>query len=66
MVKVSNQIAHTELIFKNLNLPKIEDIYKLKMLKFHFNIIRGILPSKFDIFCPKQSLKRNPKCKVQK
>ena len=67
MVTASNYIAHTEPIFKNLNILKIEDLYKLKMLKFHFNLIRGTLPSKFDVFCPKQSLGsscykiRNPK-----
>ena len=26
------------------------------MLKSHFSLIRGTLPSKFDLFCPKQHL----------
>ena len=55
----SDYIAHTEPIFKNLDMLNIEDLYKPKMLKFHFNLIRGTLPSKFDIFCPKQSLRSN-------
>ena len=47
----SGYFAHTEPIFKNLNLLKLEDIYKLKVLKFYFNLIKGNLPSKFDVFC---------------
>ena len=44
----SGYFAHTELNFKNLNLLKLEDIYKLKVLKFYFNLIKDNLPSKFD------------------
>ena len=70
MVSATNYI--TEPIFKTLNLIKMEDLYKLKMLKFHFNLIRSTFPSKFDIFCPKQSLGsncykiRNPKYVLSK
>ena len=59
MVTASNYIVHTEPIFKNLSFPKIADLYKLKMLKFNFNFIRGTLPSKFDIFYPKPYLGSN-------
>ena len=48
------------ILFNYFNIYlKIEDLYKLKMLKCHFNPIRGTLQSKFDIFCPKQSLVSN-------
>ena len=33
----------------------VEDIYKLKVLKSYFNLIKGNLPSKFDVFCLNQS-----------
>ena len=42
------------------------------MLKFNFNLIRGTVQSKFEIFCPKQSLGsncykiRNPKYALPK
>ena len=58
IVTTRNYIAQSEPIFKNLNLFKI-DLYKLNIFKFHFNLIRGTPPSKFDIFCPKQSLGSN-------
>ena len=32
-------IAHSEPIFKSLELLKIEDIYKLDILKFYYNLI---------------------------
>ena len=31
-------IAHSEPIFKSLELLKIDDIYKLKILKFYYNL----------------------------
>ena len=46
-------------IFKNLNLLKLEDIYKLKVLKFYFNLIKGNLRSKFDVFCLNHSMGSN-------
>ena len=50
--------AHTKPIFKNLNLLEL-DIYKLKVLKFYFNLIKGNLHSKFDVFCLNHSMEIN-------
>ena len=51
IVTSDNSIDHTEPIFKNLNLLKIEDLYKLKMWKFYFNVIKCTLTI-FHIFYP--------------
>jgi hypothetical protein len=42
--------AHTEPIFKNLNLLKLEDIFKLNMLKFYYKLINDKLPDHFTNF----------------
>ncbi len=36
--------AHTEPIFKELNLLKVEDIFELQVLKFYFKFKNGSLP----------------------
>ena len=54
IAKCSSSLAHTEPIFKHLNLLKIEYIYKFRVLKFYFNLVRGDLPSTFHMFSPKQ------------
>ena len=46
---------YIESIFKKHNLLKIEDLYKVKMVEIHLNLIKGHLPSKFDISCQKLS-----------
>ena len=53
----SGYFAHTETISKNLNLLKLEDIYKLKV--FYFNLIKDHIPSKFDAFCLNHSINSN-------
>ena len=40
-------IAHSEPIFKSLELLKIDDIYKLKILKFDYNLTNYCLPYYF-------------------
>ena len=55
-----NYIAHTQPIFKYLNILKIDGRYKLQMLTFLFNLIRDTLLSKLDIACPEQSPCRDP------
>ena len=48
----SSYNAHTEPIFKSLNLLKIEDIYKATTLKFCYNYCNNLLPyylKNFDI-----------------
>ena len=39
---------HTEQQFKNLNILKLEDIYKTTLLKFYFNYCHKLLPSYFN------------------
>ena len=34
----SEYLAHSELIFKTLQLFKIDDLYKLKLMKFYYNL----------------------------
>ena len=45
--------AHTTPIFKELNLLKLEDIFKIAMLKFHFKYEQNQLPAYFtNMFLP--------------
>ena len=44
--------SHTDPIFKSLNLLKIEDLYKLKMLKFYYKYCNGTLPVYFNGLLP--------------
>ncbi len=43
-ITASKYNAHTEPIFKELNILKIEDIFKLQVLKFYFKYKNGSLP----------------------
>ena len=43
-------LAHSEPLFKTLNLLKIEDIYKLKLLKFYYNLSYNLIPSYFKYY----------------
>ena len=38
---------HTEPIFKSLNLLKLNDIFKLSVLKFYYNYCNDLLPKYF-------------------
>ena len=43
--------AHTDPLFKTLNILKVEDLFKLKALKFYFLYLQNNLPAYFnDIF----------------
>ena len=44
----NDYIAHSEPIFKSLELLKIDDIYKLKILKFYYNLTNYCLPDYFN------------------
>ena len=44
MITTSSYISHTEPLFKQLNLLKVEDILTLQELKFYFKYNQGILP----------------------
>ena len=43
-------LSHTDPIFKNLNLLKINDIYRLQLLKLYFKCKQNLLPVYFDSF----------------
>ena len=40
-------LATTDLLFKDLNILKIEDIYKLRTLQFIYDCLNGISPKQF-------------------
>ena len=42
--------SHTDPIFKNLHLLKINDIYRLQLLKLCFKCKQNLLPVYFDLF----------------
>ena len=44
------RLSHTDPIFKNLNLLKINDIYRLQLLKLFFKCKQNLLPVYFDLF----------------
>ena len=43
-------MAHSEPLFKELELLKIVDLYKLKIVKFYYNLSYGLLPSYFNCY----------------
>ena len=44
LISGSKYNAHTEPIFKRLDLLKLDDIFKLSVLKFYYRFNKGILP----------------------
>ena len=40
----SEYLAHSEPLLKTLKLLKIEDLYKLKLMKFYYNFSYNVLP----------------------
>ena len=48
LITGNDYIAHSEPIFKSLELLKIDDIYKLKILKFYYNLTNYCLPVYFN------------------
>ena len=46
----SEYLAHSEPLFKTLKLLKIEDLYKLKLMKFYYNLSYNLLPSYFNYY----------------
>ena len=50
-ITCSKYNAHTDPIFKKLNILKVNDIYRLTAIKFYFKFKRQLLPRSFhDIF----------------
>ena len=47
LITGSEYMAHSEPLFKEFELLKIDDLYKLKILKFYYNLSYGLLPSYF-------------------
>ena len=50
LITGSEYLAHSEPLFKELELLKIEDLYKLKIFKFYYNLSCGLLPSYFNCY----------------
>ena len=50
LTRNSKYIAHTNPLFKPLQLLKIVDIFKLMVLKFYYNLYNGLLPVYFNVF----------------
>ena len=50
LITGSEYLAHSEPLFKELELLKIEDLYKLRILKFYYNISYGLSPSYFNCY----------------
>ena len=50
LITNSKYIAHTNPLFKRLQLLKIVDIFKLRILKFYYNLYNGLLPVHFNVF----------------
>ena len=48
IITCSKYNAHTMPILKDLNLLKIEDIFKLHQLKFYYKLVNKQLPAYFD------------------
>ena len=46
----SKYSAHSEPLFKTLKLLKIDDGYKLKLMKFYYNLLYNLLPSYFNYY----------------
>ena len=46
----SHFIAHTEPLFKKLSILKLDDIFKLQVLKFYFNYRHNSVPIYFQLF----------------
>ena len=48
IVTGNDYIAHTEPIFKSLELLKVEHLFNLKILKFYYNLLHNCLPVYFN------------------
>ena len=47
VITLSKYLAHTEPLFKNLNILKVEDIFRLQQLKFYYRLNNVTLPNYF-------------------
>ena len=53
IVTKSNFIAHTDPLFNQLNVLKIKDMFKVKILKFYYKLSYGLLPKYFNSYIHK-------------
>ena len=53
IVTKSNFIAHTDPLFRQLNVLKIKDMFKVKILKFYYKLSYGLLPKYFNSYIHK-------------
>ena len=64
IVTKSNFITHTDPLFRQLNVLKIKDMFKGKILKFYYKLSYGLLPKYFNSYIhkleePVRVLRRN-------
>ena len=59
MISCSKYNAHTEPLFKSLNLLKVEEIFKIKILKFYYKYSQKTLPLYFNEMFTKTSHQHN-------
>ena len=50
IIRKESRLSHADPIFKELNLLKISDIYRLQLLKCYFKYEYNSLPKYFDVF----------------
>ena len=48
LITGSNYVAHTEPLFIQLGVLKVQDIFKLRLLKFYYKLCYGTLPQYFN------------------
>ena len=53
IVTKSNFVAHTDPLFRQLNVLKIKDMFKVKSLKFYYKLSYGLLPKYFNSYIHK-------------
>ena len=58
LITGSNYIAHTEPLFIQLGLLKVQDIFKLRVLKFYYKLCYGTLPHYFNHY--REIIERQP------
>ena len=51
LVTNSSYIAHTIPLFVEEKLLKVQDIFKLKLLKFYYKLCNNLLPLYFNSYC---------------
>jgi hypothetical protein len=50
VISYSKRISHTEPICAQFQLLKVQDIYKISILKFYYNLCNNKLPVYFEVF----------------